>query len=166
MVPENRAPSNNLLLAVAISTFVALVLMLIQLPIWVFYLWPDWIALVVVFWSLHQPDRFGPVAGFIVGTLLEVLFVRTFGVFGLGLATVAFIVNTTHQQLRAMSIWQQMFVIGLYIGVFKLMTGWLSGMVSDFVINSQFWYSLLGDILVWPFVTILLHELRRVMRLR
>jgi len=163
---NNRGSSSSLFIAVAISTFVALVLKLIQLPLSLFYFWPDWIALVVAFWALHQPGRFGPVAGFIIGTLLEVLFVRTFGVLGLGLATLAFVINSTHQQLRALSVWQQIFVIGLYVGVFKLLTGWLSGMVSDFVITSEYWYSLLGDILIWPFATILLHELRRILRLR
>jgi len=166
VVSANRGSNRSLFFAVVISTFIALVLMLIQFPSWFFNFWPDWVAIVVIFWSLHQPERFGPVAGFIIGMLMEVLFVHTFGVWGLGLASLAFIVNSTHQQLRVLSVWQQIFVIGLFIAVFKFIIGWFSGMVSDFVINSQFWYSLLGDILVWPFVTILLHELRRMLRLR
>ena len=120
----------------------------------------------MVFWALHQPDRFGPVSGFIIGTLLEVLFVRNFGVLGLGLACLAFTVNSAHQQLRALSSWQQMFIIGFFVGVFKLITGWFLGLVSDFIITTEYWYSLLGDVLIWPFATILLHELRRIMRLR
>ena len=83
MVSANRGSSANFFWAVVISTFIALVLKLIELPQSVFYFWPDWIVIVVVFWALHQPDRFGPVSGFIIGTLLEVLFVRNFGVLGL-----------------------------------------------------------------------------------
>lgn len=161
----NRGSAVGLFWAVVISTFIALVLMLIALPDSLFYFWPDWIALVVIFWALYQPIRFGPVCGFIIGTLLEVLFVRNFGVLGLGLASLAFFVNSTHQQLKVLSPWQQMFIIGFFIAVFKLITGWLSGLVSDFQTNSEYWYSLLGDVLVWPFVTILLHELRRIFRL-
>jgi len=166
MVSANRGSSASFFWAVVISTFIALVLKLIELPQSVFYFWPDWIVIVVVFWALHQPDRFGPVSGFIIGTLLEVLFVRNFGVLGLGLACLAFTVNSAHQQLRALSPWQQMFIIGFFVGVFKLITGWFLGLVSDFVITTEYWYSLLGDILIWPFATILLHELRRIMRLR
>jgi len=134
------------------------------LPPSLFYFWPDWIVLVVIFWSLTQPDRIGPFIGFIIGTLLEVLFVRNFGVLGLGLATLAFLVNSTHQQLRVLSAWQQMIIVGLFVGVFKLITGWFSGLVSDFVITTEYWYSLFGDILVWPFISILLFELRRFFR--
>jgi len=163
---NHRGSSGNLVWAVAISTFLALVLMLIQLPQSLFHFWPDWIAIVVIYWSLTEPDRIGPFVGFIIGTLLEVLFVRTFGILGLGLATLVFIVNSTHQQLRALSPWQQMLLIGLLVGLFKLVTGWFSGLVSNFEITTQYWYSLVGDMLVWPFVTILLHELRRVLRVR
>jgi len=164
MTSLRRGSRVNLFWAVSVSTFVALVLMLIQLPQNVFYFWPDWIVLVVVFWALVQPDRIGPVIGFIIGTLLEVLFVRNFGVMGLGLATLAFLVNSTHQQLRALSPWQQMFLIGLFVGIFKLITGWFYGLVSDFTITTEYWYSLLGDMIVWPFVSILIHELRRIFR--
>jgi len=166
MAPSKRGSQASLFWAVLLSTFAALVLMLIELPQHLFYFWPDWIVLVVIFWSLTQPDRIGPFIGFIIGTLLEVLFVRTFGVLGLGLALLTFIVNSTHQQLRVLSVWQQMIIVGLLAGVFKLVTGWFSGLVSDFVITSEYWYSLLGDIVVWPFVSILLYELRRLLRVR
>lgn len=155
----------RLLWAVLLSVFFALVLKVVQLPQWLFYFWPDWIALIVVYWALMVPERIGPLVGFIIGTMLEVLFVRKFGVLGLGLATLAFIVNGTHQQLRALSIWQQMILVGLFVAVFKLLTGWLYGMVADFTITSEYWYSILGGMLVWPFVFILLQELRRMVRI-
>ena len=166
MSPSKRGSEVNLFWAVFFSTFAALVLMLIELPQNLFYFWPDWIVLVVAFWALTQPDRIGPFVGFIIGTLIEVLFVRNFGVLGFGLAALAFVINSTHQQLRVLSAWQQMLIIGLFIGVFKLVTGWFSGLVSDFVFITEYWYSLLGDILVWPFVSILLYELRRLFRVR
>jgi len=155
----------SLFWAVLLSSFLALVLTVVQLPQWLFYFWPDWIALIVVYWSLMVPERVGPLVGFIIGTMLEVLFVRKFGVLGLGLATLAFIVNSMHQQLRALSVWQQMVLVGLFIGVFKLLTGWLQGLVSDFTITGEYWYSILGSILVWPFMFILLEELRRKARI-
>ena len=166
MSPNQNASPVNLFLAMGLSVFVALVLTIVQLPEWLFHLWPDWIALVIVYWALIDPDRVGPFVAFVIGTLLEVLFVRKFGVLGLGLATLAFIVNSAHKQLRVLSIWQQMVLVGIFIGVFKLITGWLYGMVSDFTITREYWYSLLGGMLIWPFAYILLEELRRKTRVR
>jgi len=164
MVSRGNNSPINLFWAVMVSSFVALVLMLIQLPSWMFYFWPDWIALVVVYWALVTPNRFGPVMGFIIGTLLEVVFVRKFGVLGLGLAVLAFIVNSSHQQLRVLSMWQQMILVG--VGVFKLITGWFYGLVTDFTITTEYWYSLIGCVVIWPFAFILLQELRRITRVK
>lgn len=166
MTPGNETSSLRLAFGVFISAFVALVLTVVQLPSWIFYFWPDWIAIVVAYWALVSPNRIGPFVGFIIGTLLEVLFVRKFGVLGFGLATLAFIVNSTSQQLRALSIWQQMVSIGVFVGIFKLLTGWLSGLVAGFTITPEYWYSLLGSVLIWPFAYILLEELRRAVRIR
>lgn len=162
----SNAPGLQILIGVSISVFVALVLTVVQLPAFLFYFWPDWIAIVVAYWSLRTPTRVGPFVAFVIGTLLEVLFVRKFGVLGLGLATLAFLVNSASQQLQALSVWQQMISIGFFIAIFKLLTGWLSGMVSEFTITPEYWYSITGSVLIWPFATILLEELRRALRIR
>ncbi|MBX2846929.1 MAG: rod shape-determining protein MreD [Acidiferrobacterales bacterium] len=163
---SNRTSSFKVFWAVALSALVALALMIVPLPQWLFYFWPDWIALVVVYWAMYTPDKVGPLVGFVIGVLLEVLFVRKFGVEGLGLATLAFLVNYANQQLSVLSIWQQTFVITMFIALFKLIIGWLYGLVGDFTITLEYWYSLLGCIFVWPFICILLHELRRKTRTR
>ena len=154
------------LFGVAISAIAALVLTVVQLPDWLFHFWPDWIALVVIYWALQKPQHVGPFVAFVIGTMLEVLFVRKFGVLGLGLATLAFIVNSSNQQMRIMTVWQQTLLIGIFIGIFKLLTGWLYGLVSDFTITREYWYPILGSLLLWPFVFILLEELRRALRIR
>ena len=166
MPSSNDSSSGSLAFVVFVSAFVARVLTMVQLPGWLFYFWPDWIAIVVAYWALVAPKRVGPFVGFIIGTLLEVLFVRKFGVMGFGLATLAFIVNSTNLQLRALFIWQQMVSIGLFIGFFKLLTSWLAGMVAGFTITTEYWYSLLGTVVIWPFAFILLEELRRAVRIR
>ena len=165
-MPSTRTSHFKIFWAVALSALVALALMIVPLPQWLFYFWPDWIALVVVYWALYTPEKVGPLIGFIIGVLLEVLFVRKFGVEGLGLATLAFMVNHANQQLSVLSIWQQTFVIAMFVALFKLITGWLYGLVGDFTITIEYWYSILGDVFVWPFISILLHELRRKARIR
>lgn len=152
--------------AMIFSAMVALALMIVPLPQWLFFFWPDWIVLIVVYWALYTPDRMGPLIGFIIGIFLEVLFVRQFGVESLGLATLALIVNNSNKQLFILSIWQQTIVVGLFVALFKLITGWLYGLVSDFTITLEYWYSIIGAMLVWPFMIILLNELRHKYRIQ
>ena len=160
-----RRNSSTLFWAFTLSTFVALVLTVLPVPQVVFYFWPDWIPLVLFYWALTDSERIGPWVGFAVGTLMEVLFVRSFGVLGLGMATMVFAVNRVHLQLRVLSVWQQMLVVGIFIGIFKLITGWLYGLITGFTISTEYFYSLVGCVLTWPFLYILLQELRRSTRL-
>lgn len=155
----------SLFWAVFLSSSVAFVLTVLPLSTEVFYFWPDWVAMVVFYWALSLPDRVGPWVGLLVGTVMEVLLVDNFGVLGLGMAVLAFMANRASSQLQVLSLWQKTIVIGLLIGIYKLITGWLNGLISDFTITSEYWYSLLGDMLLWPFVFILLRELRRIARL-
>jgi rod shape-determining protein MreD len=164
MVSQNKSWT-SIFWAIFLSAFIALVLTVVPLSTQVFYFWPDWIAMVMVYWALSLPDRVGPWIGFIVGIVMEVLFVRNFGVLGFGMAVLAFMVNRASSQLQALSPWQQSVIVGLLIGIYKLITGWLNGLISDFTISTEYWYSLLGDMLLWPFVFILLRELRRMARL-
>ena len=155
----------NLFWAMCLSSFIALTLTIIPLPQWAFNFWPDWMALVLVYWALTVPDRVGPWVGFAIGTILEVLFVRNFGVLGFGMAMLAFTINRASLQLRVLSFWQQMLLVGLFVGIFKLITGWLYGLINDFTLTNEYWYSILGSMLAWPFIFILLQELRRSLRI-
>ena len=158
--------AGNLLLGLLASLVVALVLMVVQLPDWLYNFWPDWVALVLIYWALAVPSRIGPFMGFVIGTILEVMLVRKFGVLGLGFAVLAFIANSANQQLRMMTLWQQTLLIALFMLAFKIITGWLYGIVSDFTISREYWFSLLGNMFVWPFLFILMEEIRRALRIR
>lgn len=156
----------RLILAFSLSSIAALILMVMRVPDWLFNFWPDWIALVLVYWALMKPERIGPLFGFIVGTVLEVLFVRKFGALGFGFATLVFIVNSFNQQLRIIPLWQQTILVALFIGMIKIVVGWLYGIVADFTITAEYFQSIFGNLLIWPFVFILLDEFRRSMRIR
>ena len=79
MMAQRKTSGFNLLWAIALSSIIALTLTIMPLPQWLFYLWPDWMALIIVYWSLTVPDRVGPWIGFFIGTILEVLFVSICG---------------------------------------------------------------------------------------
>ncbi len=161
----SRIESNSAV-ALTLSVFIALVLSMISVTDALYYFWPDWVVLVVIFWCMVEPERYGPLLAVFVGLILDVLTVNTFGVASLGLAFVAFFVNKSSYQLKVMTTWQQTMLIGFMLGILKLLTGWVYGMVEDFGFTWSFWYSILGSMMAWPFVFIALSELRRFARLR
>lgn len=130
-----------------------------------FYFRPDWIALVVVYWVLALPNRLGIVYGFLHGLLLDLLLIKLLGLNALGLSLLAFTVSRTHRQMRMLPIWQQALLIGILIALMKLLVAWIATWVSDFRITPYYWYSIVTDIIVWPFIYILLRDIRRSIRL-
>jgi len=140
----------NLFIILFISTFIAAVLTIVKLPTWLFYFRPDWLALVAVYWVLAMPERLGVIYGFILGLILDLLLFKLFGLNALGFAALAFIVSHYHQQLRIFGLWQQALLVAIIIGVMKLLEfTWF------------YWYSLVGDVVVWPFIYILSRDVRR-----
>ena len=96
---QNTTSSSKV--AFVLSVFFALVLAMLSVADSIYYFWPEWLVLVLIFWCYTEPDRYGPLTGFILGILLDVLTVKTFGVLSLGLAFIAFFVNKTSHQTES-----------------------------------------------------------------
>lgn len=165
MAPKTSANFNFFMLFIS-TTIIALLLMIIPLPSWLFYFRPDWVALILVYWALAMPTQVGVIAGFILGLIMDVMLVKTFGLHALGLSFIGFVISSAHLQIRMLSIWQQSLIVGTLLAFTKLITGWITGMVTDFTITQYYWYSLLGDMIIWPWLFIILSELRRALRVR
>lgn len=146
------------------TLFFALILMVLPLPRWLFYFWPDWVGLVLVYWALVYPSQITPLRVLLVALFVDVLFVKNFGVLGIGLVPAVFFIASISQQMRAMSIWMHVVMVAMAMALAKLISGWVSGLVGDFEITVEYWYSIIGDALIWPFLYIGLNELRRITR--
>jgi rod shape-determining protein MreD len=59
------------------SLFVALLLNFLPTSDWPWM--PDWVALALVFWSIHEPRRVGMGAGFLLGLIMDVADASLFG---------------------------------------------------------------------------------------
>ena len=153
------------MLVITLSVLLALVLMVIPLPEWLFYFRPDWLALVLIYWALATPDRVGAVVGFMLGLLMDVLLVKTFGLNALGMCVIGFAASSMHMQIRTLSIWRQAITIGIMIALMKLLVGWVSGMITQFNMTAYYWYSIIGDVLIWPWIYIISRNIRRAMRI-
>ena len=155
----------NLFLILLLCSLTFSVLTIVQLPVWMFYFRPDWIALIVVYWVLALPNRLGVMFGFMHGLLLDLLLIKLLGLNALGLSILAFTVSRTYMQMRMFPIWQQALLVGFLIAVMKLIVAWIATWISDFQITHFYFYSILADIIVWPFLYIILRDIRRSLSL-
>jgi rod shape-determining protein MreD len=95
-----------------VSVLVALLLGLLPLPAAVQGLRPYWLALVVAYWVIEEPDRAGLGFAFVVGLLADLVSGALLGEQALRLVVLAFILQRFRAQLRFFPLAQQALAIG------------------------------------------------------
>ena len=140
------------------SLIVALLLNMLQnMGLWGRAAWtPDLLALVLVFWSVHQPLRVGVGAAFVFGLLMDVHQGSVLGQHALAYTVLGFYAITIHRRLLWFSVPQQALQVlplllvahAVELAVRMLVGGTFPGFLI-----------LLGPVieaLLWPLVTVVL----------
>jgi len=154
------------MIVIAASFAVAFMLTLVPLPSWVTPYRPDWIALVLIYWALALPHRVGPGVGWFTGLLVDVMQAELLGVNALGLATVAFVTNRFHLRVRMFPWWQQtLYVFGLLL-LNRGIIGWLRSLITNVHLDVGYWIPCLVAMIVWPWLFVVLRDLRRKAKVR
>lgn len=126
---------------------------------------PDWVVLVLIYWSIALPERFGVFTAFWVGLLTDVLTGHLLGQYALIYALIIFLSIKEYRRLRQFPLFQQCLFVGFCLGCGQSI---LFGMESMQVANRlplSFWYPVASGMLAWPFVFLLLRALRVMTRI-
>ncbi len=95
-----------------LSLFIALLLGLLPLPPGLQPFRPFWLALVVAYWVIEDPDRAGLGFAFAMGLIADLAFGGLLGEQALRLVMMAFILQRFRSQLRFFPVTQQALAIG------------------------------------------------------
>lgn len=95
-----------------LSLFIALLLGLLPLPPGLQPFRPFWLALVVAYWVIEDPDRAGLGFAFAMGLIADLAFGGLLGEQALRLVMMAFILQRFRSQLRFFPVTQQALAMG------------------------------------------------------
>jgi rod shape-determining protein MreD len=121
---------------------------------------PPFAAMVLIYWVMMCPERFGIGTAFIMGICLDILHGQLLGQNALTLTVVAYLTMRFHRRIRIFPLWQ------LTSAVFALL---LAGAVIDFLIEGIAglpptgigrWTRVLSGALTWPLILALMVQLR------
>jgi rod shape-determining protein MreD len=153
-------------LVIVLTLCVALVLAIIPMPDWIRPFRPQWTALVLIYWAMALPHRVGVGVGFSVGIVLDVLTGTLLGQHALGLSIVAFATVKLHQRVRVFPLWQQSLVVLVLLVVEHLLALWVMGAMQEQPPGLQYWAIPPIGALLWPWVFVVLRDLRRRFHVR
>ncbi len=151
-------PRNHWLLPLSVG--LALVLGLFPLPASLQPFRPYWLALVVGYWVIEDPDRVGLGFAFAMGLLADLAFGGLLGEQALRLTVMAFILQRFRAQLRFFPLSQQALAIGRLLLNDRVVSAAVHLALGEPQLPRSFWWAPLLGMLLWAPLFLLLDTLR------
>ncbi|MGH8078087.1 MAG: rod shape-determining protein MreD, partial [Lysobacter sp.] len=121
---------------------------------------PYWLALVVAYWVIEDPNRVGLGFAFLVGLLADLTFGSLLGEQALRLVVMAFILQRFRARLRFFPLSQQALAIGGLLLNDRIVTAAVQFALGKPALPAMFWLAPLAGMLLWAPVFLLLDALR------
>lgn len=140
----------------------AFLLMVVPLPDGVDWFRPCFPLLVVIYWSVVLPDRYGTWSAWLLGLLFDVLRGVPFGTWALAFAVAGFAASQLTARMKVYPMLQQMIVVGLLVGVALVVVrvaGNLTGTTTGALLPALL--PVLTTAVVWPWAQSFQDRLRR-----
>ncbi|MDH3412654.1 MAG: rod shape-determining protein MreD [Gammaproteobacteria bacterium] len=146
---------------IVMSFVIALMLMALPMPDWAGIWRPAWVALVLIYWCMALPARVGIMVAFTLGIFLDVLSGTLLGQNALALSVVAFITLQFYQRVRVLPLWQQGITVFGLAFIHQVLLLWINGIQGMPVSFSDYWASPLISMVLWPWIFVVLRDMRR-----
>lgn len=160
MTDQNKNGTSIIIL----SFVVAFILTAMPLPDWAQAWRPIWPALVLTYWCMALPGRISIGAAWCIGLLLDVQQGTLLGQNALCLTLVAVITLTQYRRLRACSLAKQALFVAsvlLFYLLISLLVRTMAGYPSP---QWTYWMPMITSMLLWPWLFIIMRDLRRKYR--
>lgn len=146
---------------IIMSFVVAFILLILPLPSWAQLFRPEWVAMVVIYWSMALPNRVGIGVSWFAGLIVDVIRDSLLGQHALALAVVSFLTIRLHQRIRVYPPGQQAITVFLVMIINFLIILWIRGIMGQAPSIWQVLLPALMTALLWPIVFIAMRFVRR-----
>jgi rod shape-determining protein MreD len=143
-------------LYIAVTLFFAMMLNLLPLTGWVLLLRPDFVALVLLYWGIHQPRKIGFLPAWLLGLAMDVADGSLFGQHALAYAVMMFAAIALHRRVSMFDMRHRILhVLPILLIMQLIMLGVRQAAGGQF---PGWWYFLssITGALLWPAADLLL----------
>jgi rod shape-determining protein MreD len=122
---------------------------------------PDWVLLVIFYWCLAEPSRFGLGLVWLTGLLVDVATGRLLGQHAFVYCLVAYPCLRFHARLQIFPLNHQLTLILLLLLSAQFLTFWIEALRGRAFLTWEYWLPSLTGTLLWPFVLAVCRTLRQ-----
>jgi rod shape-determining protein MreD len=155
-------PKANAIWVILLSFLVAYLLAIVPFPEWAMHYRPQWVMLVLIYWVMALPYRVGIGSAWMAGIFTDILEGSMLGIHAFTFAILAYITLSLHQRVRLFSSFQQSGIILALVGLVMTATYWIKVITGETAQEGMlFLQGALSSAFVWPWLFLLLRQLRR-----
>jgi rod shape-determining protein MreD len=148
-------------LVIFVTLTIGVLLTIMPIPEWARPYRPSWYILVLIYWVMALPQRVGVGHAWLLGIAMDVVTGTLLGQHSIGLSIVAFVVHQIHLRLRLFPLWQQSLMILPLLLLERGIGFWGMGVTHQPLPYLDYWLAPFVAILFWPWLYILLRDVRR-----
>lgn len=135
---------------ILLSLLFALALSITPWPNVISWLQPEWVLLLLIYWSISLPLQFGVGTAWMVGLFQDSLMGTVLGEHAFACALVVYFALQFRLRFRLYPIWQQAMCVLLIILLAKIFIFWVEGLLGRQPALWQFWLPVITSFLIWP----------------
>ena len=147
--------------AILLTVLTALVFQIMPLASQLDVYRPNWVLIVLSYWTMALPHRSNVGVAFSTGLVLDLLMGSVLGVHSFALAICIYILAANYQRLRNYSVWQQAIIIGLLSALYHLLLFWVQHLLVEVQFMTAYLWPVISSMVLWPWIFWLLRKLRR-----
>ena len=151
--------------SITLSIVIALVLQIMPMPAMADLYRPDWVLLVLSYWTLALPNRVNVGVAFFTGLILDILLGTSIGIHSFAMCLCIYVLASNHKRLRNYSVWQQSIIIGIMAALYNLVIFWAQHLLTDIYFLLDHLWPVASSMVIWPWLFWLLRKVRRQLRL-
>ncbi len=139
-------------IAIVATFFVSSLLIILPLPNQLLIVWPQWVLLVLIFWSMYVPKKVGGGTAFFVGLYVDLLTGTTLGQHALFFVIIVMLCQHFFRFVKATPFWQHEMGIA-FVTILSLIFQMICAKVTHIVFfNWTMLWLIITNMIAWPFI--------------
>ncbi len=123
--------------------------------------WPEWVALVAIYWCTSMPEKYGVGFAWGVGLLIDMLSGPLLGLNALMFTLLTYLLLGVNRFVENKTLLQQSLLVGVIFMPCLLLKLWTARILDVGAEDQQLWSVALVSALVWPWVYSVLTAMRQ-----
>ena len=147
-------------MAIIISLLIALILAMLPMPELAAWFRPAWVLLLLIYWSMTVPNRVGVGTAWMTGLIFDLINGSLLGEHALAFTVVIYFVSRMHLRLCMYPLLQQGFSILVFVFLYQFILYCLQGFVGELPVSHLYWLSSVTSMFIWPWLFVLMRDVR------